>query len=128
MQYRIQNLTLKYYLGEVNISFASCLFAIQAAGAIRPLVSTVISPSADGCLDHSLDRAKHRASEMPQAFLFDVIYEAYQQVRILGFLKSCCVVGSQDHPCIWRFAARARGTQPVFVLVVKIDYNEVVRM
>ncbi|XP_027296149.1 D-ribitol-5-phosphate cytidylyltransferase isoform X1 [Cricetulus griseus] len=50
-----------------------------AAGAIRPLVSTVISPSADGCLDHSLDRAKHRASEMPQAFLFDVIYEAYQQ-------------------------------------------------
>ncbi|XP_051031043.1 D-ribitol-5-phosphate cytidylyltransferase [Phodopus roborovskii] len=50
-----------------------------AAGAIRPLVSTVISPSADGCLDQSLDRAKHRASEMPQAFLFDVIYEAYQQ-------------------------------------------------
>ncbi|CAD7694148.1 unnamed protein product [Nyctereutes procyonoides] len=50
-----------------------------AAGAIRPLVSTVISPSADGCLDHSLDRARHRASEMPQAFLFDVIYEAYQQ-------------------------------------------------
>ncbi|XP_028734248.1 D-ribitol-5-phosphate cytidylyltransferase isoform X2 [Peromyscus leucopus] len=51
-----------------------------AAGAIRPLVSTVISPAADGCLDHALDRAKHRASEMPQAFLFDVIYEAYQQV------------------------------------------------
>uniref|UniRef100_A0A8C8U1Q0 D-ribitol-5-phosphate cytidylyltransferase n=1 Tax=Peromyscus maniculatus bairdii TaxID=230844 RepID=A0A8C8U1Q0_PERMB len=50
-----------------------------AAGAIRPLVSTVISPAADGCLDHALDRAKHRASEMPQAFLFDVIYEAYQQ-------------------------------------------------
>ncbi|XP_075804156.1 D-ribitol-5-phosphate cytidylyltransferase isoform X1 [Microtus pennsylvanicus] len=51
-----------------------------AAGAIRPLVSTVISPSADGRLEHSLDRAKHRASEMPQAFLFDVIYKAYQQV------------------------------------------------
>ncbi|KAM5271572.1 D-ribitol-5-phosphate cytidylyltransferase [Ctenodactylus gundi] len=50
-----------------------------AAGAIRPLVSTVISPSTDGCLDHSLDRARHRASEMPQAFLFDVIFEAYQQ-------------------------------------------------
>ncbi|XP_029090096.1 D-ribitol-5-phosphate cytidylyltransferase isoform X3 [Monodon monoceros] len=50
-----------------------------AAGAIRPLVSTVISPSVDGCLDHSLERARHRASEMPQAFLFDVIYEAYQQ-------------------------------------------------
>ncbi|XP_077014041.1 D-ribitol-5-phosphate cytidylyltransferase [Tamandua tetradactyla] len=50
-----------------------------AAGAIRPLVSTVLCPSTDGCLDHSLDRAKHRASEMPQAFLFDVIYKAYQQ-------------------------------------------------
>ncbi|XP_025146713.3 D-ribitol-5-phosphate cytidylyltransferase isoform X1 [Bubalus bubalis] len=50
-----------------------------ASGAIRPLVSTVISPSADSYLDHSLERARYRASEMPQAFLFDVIYEAYQQ-------------------------------------------------
>ncbi|KAM8967112.1 D-ribitol-5-phosphate cytidylyltransferase [Pelodytes ibericus] len=48
-----------------------------AAGAVRPLVSTVIASSSDGCLDHSLERAKHRASEMPQAFLFDVIYQAY---------------------------------------------------
>uniref|UniRef100_A0A8W4FMT5 D-ribitol-5-phosphate cytidylyltransferase n=1 Tax=Sus scrofa TaxID=9823 RepID=A0A8W4FMT5_PIG len=51
-----------------------------ASGAIRPLVSTVISPSTEGCLDYSLERARHRASEMPQAFLFDVIYEAYRQV------------------------------------------------
>ncbi|XP_020919064.1 isoprenoid synthase domain-containing protein isoform X2 [Sus scrofa] len=50
-----------------------------ASGAIRPLVSTVISPSTEGCLDYSLERARHRASEMPQAFLFDVIYEAYRQ-------------------------------------------------
>ncbi|XP_019141373.1 D-ribitol-5-phosphate cytidylyltransferase isoform X3 [Corvus cornix cornix] len=50
-----------------------------AAGAIRPLVSTVIASAADGCLDHSLERARYRASEMPQAFLFDTIYEAYQQ-------------------------------------------------
>ncbi|XP_025960881.1 D-ribitol-5-phosphate cytidylyltransferase isoform X2 [Dromaius novaehollandiae] len=50
-----------------------------AAGAIRPLVSTVIASSADGCLDHSLERARYRASEMPQAFLFDIIYQAYQQ-------------------------------------------------
>ncbi|NXY90969.1 ISPD cytidylyltransferase, partial [Alcedo cyanopectus] len=50
-----------------------------AAGAIRPLVSTVVATDADGCLDHSLERARYRASEMPQAFLFDVIYEAYQQ-------------------------------------------------
>ncbi|XP_062425171.1 D-ribitol-5-phosphate cytidylyltransferase [Rhea pennata] len=50
-----------------------------AAGAIRPLVSTVVAASADGCLDHSLERARYRASEMPQAFLFDIIYQAYQQ-------------------------------------------------
>ncbi|NWW50141.1 ISPD cytidylyltransferase, partial [Pedionomus torquatus] len=50
-----------------------------AAGAIRPLVSTVIASAADGSLDHSLERARYRASEMPQAFLFDIIYEAYQQ-------------------------------------------------
>ncbi|XP_033612928.1 D-ribitol-5-phosphate cytidylyltransferase isoform X1 [Fukomys damarensis] len=50
-----------------------------AAGAVRPLVSTVVSPSTEGCLDHSLERARYRASEMPQAFLFDVIYEAYQR-------------------------------------------------
>ncbi|XP_040208185.1 D-ribitol-5-phosphate cytidylyltransferase isoform X2 [Rana temporaria] len=51
-----------------------------AAGTVRPLVSTVIASSSDGCLAHSLDRTKHRASEMPQAFLFDVIYKAYLQV------------------------------------------------
>ncbi|XP_035173230.1 D-ribitol-5-phosphate cytidylyltransferase isoform X1 [Oxyura jamaicensis] len=50
-----------------------------AAGAIRPLVSTVIASGEDGCLDHSLERARYRASEMPQAFLFDIIYQAYQQ-------------------------------------------------
>ncbi|KAM9163679.1 D-ribitol-5-phosphate cytidylyltransferase isoform 2-T2 [Pangshura tecta] len=50
-----------------------------AAGAIRPLVSTVVASSADGSLDHSLERARYRASEMPQAFLFDIIYQAYHQ-------------------------------------------------
>ncbi|XP_075443331.1 D-ribitol-5-phosphate cytidylyltransferase isoform X2 [Ascaphus truei] len=50
-----------------------------AAGAVRPLVSTVIASSSDGCLDQSLERGRHRASEMPQAFLFDVIYQAYLQ-------------------------------------------------
>ncbi|ETE64116.1 2-C-methyl-D-erythritol 4-phosphate cytidylyltransferase-like protein, partial [Ophiophagus hannah] len=50
-----------------------------AAGAIRPLVSTVIASTTEGCLDHSLDRAKYRASEMPQAFLFDKLHQAYLQ-------------------------------------------------
>ncbi|KAM6152449.1 D-ribitol-5-phosphate cytidylyltransferase [Erethizon dorsatum] len=85
-----------------------------AAGAVRPLVSTIISPSPEGCLDHSLERARYRASEMPQAFLFDVIYEAYQRCSDydLDFgteclqlaLKYCCtnaklVEGSLD---LWK--------------------------
>ncbi|XP_068180092.1 D-ribitol-5-phosphate cytidylyltransferase isoform X2 [Antennarius striatus] len=50
-----------------------------AAGAIRPLVSTVIATTSEGYLDHSLERAKYRASEMPQGFTYDVIYRAYQR-------------------------------------------------
>uniref|UniRef100_UPI0037E93228 D-ribitol-5-phosphate cytidylyltransferase n=1 Tax=Semicossyphus pulcher TaxID=241346 RepID=UPI0037E93228 len=50
-----------------------------AAGAIRPLVSTVIATTAEGYLDHSLERAKYRASEMPQGFTYDVIRQAYQR-------------------------------------------------
>ncbi|XP_043972219.1 D-ribitol-5-phosphate cytidylyltransferase isoform X4 [Gambusia affinis] len=50
-----------------------------AAGAIRPLVSTVIATTSEGYLDHSLERAKYRASEMPQGFTYDVICEAYQK-------------------------------------------------
>ncbi|XP_053095531.1 D-ribitol-5-phosphate cytidylyltransferase isoform X2 [Pangasianodon hypophthalmus] len=51
-----------------------------ASGAIRPLVSTVIATTSEGFLDHSLERTKYRASEMPQGFLYDVIYQAYQRV------------------------------------------------
>ncbi|XP_035991236.1 D-ribitol-5-phosphate cytidylyltransferase isoform X3 [Fundulus heteroclitus] len=51
----------------------------KAAGAIRPLVSTVIATTSEGYLDHSLERAKYRASEMPQGFTYDVIYQAYQK-------------------------------------------------
>ncbi|XP_039662384.1 D-ribitol-5-phosphate cytidylyltransferase isoform X2 [Perca fluviatilis] len=51
-----------------------------AAGAIRPLVSTVIATTSEGYLDHSLERAKYRASEMPQGFTYDVICQAYQKV------------------------------------------------
>ncbi|XP_054636988.1 D-ribitol-5-phosphate cytidylyltransferase [Dunckerocampus dactyliophorus] len=50
-----------------------------AAGAIRPLVSTVIATTSEGYLDHALERAKYRASEMPQGFTYDVIHQAYQR-------------------------------------------------
>lgn len=52
----------------------------QAAGAVRPLVSTVVSTDMDGFLDYSLDRSKFRASEMPQAFKYNVIKLAYDKV------------------------------------------------
>ncbi|XP_048579874.1 D-ribitol-5-phosphate cytidylyltransferase isoform X3 [Nematostella vectensis] len=56
-----------------------------AAGAVRPLVSTIVSTSEDGFLDHSLERSKYRASEMPQAFLFTVIDNAYNKCTEYDF-------------------------------------------
>ncbi|ROL45146.1 D-ribitol-5-phosphate cytidylyltransferase [Anabarilius grahami] len=56
-----------------------------ASGAIRPLVSTVIATTSEGYLDHSLERAKYRASEMPQGFLYDIIFQAYQQCSEFDF-------------------------------------------
>ncbi|CAG0897283.1 unnamed protein product [Darwinula stevensoni] len=50
----------------------------KAAGISRPLVSTVISVNEDGFLEEVLDRDKYLASEMPQAFLYDVITRAYR--------------------------------------------------
>ena len=35
----------------------------------------------NGFLDHTLDREKYRASEMPQAFKYDLIKEAYEKVN-----------------------------------------------
>ena len=55
-------------------------FVIQAAGVVRPLVSTVISTDPSGFLDTSLDRSLYHASEMPQAFRYHIICKAYQQV------------------------------------------------
>ena len=52
----------------------------QAAGVVRPLVSTVVGADADGFLDKSLDRASFRASEMPQGFRTDLIRQSYEKV------------------------------------------------
>lgn len=50
-----------------------------AAGAIRPLVSTVLTSTADLFLDTSLDRSKHVASETPQAFRMHTLLDAYRK-------------------------------------------------
>ncbi|XP_077577233.1 D-ribitol-5-phosphate cytidylyltransferase [Stigmatopora nigra] len=56
-----------------------------ASGAVRPLVSTVIATTSEGFLDQSLERAKYRASEMPQAFHYHVIHRAYQKCQQSDF-------------------------------------------
>nr|XP_058955054.1 D-ribitol-5-phosphate cytidylyltransferase-like isoform X3 [Pocillopora verrucosa] len=56
-----------------------------AAGMIRPLSSTVVAQLCDGFLDHSLDRSKFRASEMPQAFKYEVIQKAYMKCTEYDF-------------------------------------------
>ncbi|XP_013390863.1 D-ribitol-5-phosphate cytidylyltransferase isoform X1 [Lingula anatina] len=56
-----------------------------AAGAIRPLVSTILAVDGDGFLDHSLDRSKYRASEMPQAFQYNIIKTAYEKCTDYDF-------------------------------------------
>lgn len=49
-----------------------------ACGMTRPLVSTVLVPDSEGFLYRSLDRSKHKASEMPQAFRYEAIVKAYE--------------------------------------------------
>lgn len=51
-----------------------------AAGAVRPLVSTVVMPDAEDFLQDSLVRSLYRNSEMPQAFRVDVLREAYRRL------------------------------------------------
>ncbi|ELT91058.1 hypothetical protein CAPTEDRAFT_125354 [Capitella teleta] len=50
----------------------------KAAGVTRPLVSTVISCDDHSLLKESLDRNRYQASEMPQAFQYNVIRSAYE--------------------------------------------------
>lgn len=64
-----------------------------AAGAIRPLVSTVLQANSDGFLDHSLDRSKHVSSETPQAFQFDILTSAYNKVCFLLLIVMVCMGG-----------------------------------
>lgn len=59
-----------------------------AAGATRPLVSTVIKPCpTDDCLETSLERHLFALSETPQAFLFHLIAHAYEQVKLRIFFS-----------------------------------------
>ncbi|XP_054290895.1 D-ribitol-5-phosphate cytidylyltransferase-like [Macrosteles quadrilineatus] len=50
-----------------------------AAGAVRPLVSTVLRVTSDSFLADSLDRSLHVASETPQAFQLEILTMAYNK-------------------------------------------------
>ncbi|XP_067934038.1 D-ribitol-5-phosphate cytidylyltransferase-like [Watersipora subatra] len=53
-------------------------FKNGAAGFIRPLVSTVVTKDREGLLQDVLDRSHCYASEMPQAFKYEHLKEAYE--------------------------------------------------
>ncbi|RUS90311.1 hypothetical protein EGW08_001909 [Elysia chlorotica] len=64
---------------------ASAAVVNKAAGVTRPLVSTVIRGDAHGTLVESLDRLIYQNSEMPQAFQYSVIAEAYSKCTDYDF-------------------------------------------
>lgn len=49
------------------------------AGPVVPLVSTVLKIDSKGFLEESLDRSRYVASEMPQAFQYQLLLKAYQK-------------------------------------------------
>ncbi|KAF6206081.1 hypothetical protein GE061_017306 [Apolygus lucorum] len=51
-----------------------------AAGPTKPLVSTVVKPSAQGTLENSLQRSLYANSETPQSFQFDLLMSAYSKL------------------------------------------------
>ncbi|XP_050404832.1 D-ribitol-5-phosphate cytidylyltransferase isoform X1 [Patella vulgata] len=57
-----------------------------AAGVTRPLVSTVVAVGPDKHLAKSLDRSLYRCSEMPQAFQYNLITNAYNKCTEDDFL------------------------------------------
>lgn len=60
---------------------------LQAAGYIRPLVSTVVVKDKEGFLAEVFDRSRCHGSETPQAFKYEVIKEAYESVSSQSFIK-----------------------------------------
>ncbi|KAL1415727.1 hypothetical protein MTO96_006605 [Rhipicephalus appendiculatus] len=49
------------------------------AGPVVPLVSTVLKIDSKGFLEESLDRSRYVASEMPQAFQYQLLLKAYER-------------------------------------------------
>ncbi|EEB15835.1 2-C-methyl-D-erythritol 4-phosphate cytidylyltransferase, putative [Pediculus humanus corporis] len=50
-----------------------------AAGATRPLISTIIKPNEEEFVESCLIRNEYIRSETPQAFLFHIIFNAYEK-------------------------------------------------
>ncbi|XP_022239793.1 isoprenoid synthase domain-containing protein-like isoform X2 [Limulus polyphemus] len=62
---------------EILIEVVCAAKDYGAAGAVRPLVSTVLRSDEMGFMEEALDRSQYCASEMPQAFVLSLIKEAY---------------------------------------------------
>ena len=58
---------------------------LQAAGFIRPLVSTVVTKDKESLLEDVFDRSQCHGSEMPQAFKYEHIKEAYECVSYIRY-------------------------------------------
>ncbi|KAK3791985.1 hypothetical protein RRG08_035474 [Elysia crispata] len=80
---------------------ASAAIVNKAAGVTRPLVSTVIRGDDSGTLLESLDRLVYRNSEMPQAFQYSVIADAYSKCTEydLDFGTECLLLALKYAGC-----------------------------
>ena len=78
---------------------------------VRPLVSTVVATDMEGFLDHSLDRLKYRASEMPQAFTYNVIKSAYEKVICYQFIDMYILL---EFSCDNIFNYQSKGSEDLY--------------
>ncbi|GFR88747.1 2-C-methyl-D-erythritol 4-phosphate cytidylyltransferase [Elysia marginata] len=86
---------------DIILKVSSAAQVNKAAGVTRPLVSTVIRGGETGMLVESLDRQIYRNSEMPQAFHYSVIADAYSKCSEydLDFGTECLLLALKYADC-----------------------------
>uniref|UniRef100_UPI00358EE168 D-ribitol-5-phosphate cytidylyltransferase isoform X3 n=1 Tax=Myxine glutinosa TaxID=7769 RepID=UPI00358EE168 len=107
---------------ETMMAVVNAAMECGAAGVVRPLVSTVVKVDGKGFLEDSLERSKYRASEMPQAFRFSIIHDAYLKCSEyeLDFGTECL------HVALKYAGARSRllpGSQDLWKVTYKKDLH-----
>ncbi|KAK7078718.1 hypothetical protein SK128_024866 [Halocaridina rubra] len=76
---------------DILTKVVKAAYAYRAAGAVRNLVSTVLKPTPEMLLMETLKRSLLVNSEMPQAFTYEIISEAYKKATPdeLGYGTEC---------------------------------------